>query len=142
MNVSGASGVPASLPMPASAPGSAHEVPPGAGAATGAAATAGPSTMPGSSTTPGSTAAGQGSTETVGELHIPGSKPASKVTEATPHVQAPKPAAAPPLKGLTVAEIRAMLGVPSPQHPDAATTASTSTSGGMPAVQAALQRYV
>ena len=155
MNVSGATGVPASLPLPTPPPVPAHDAVPGA--STGAATTAGSTAVAGSSassagSTSGSTAnsAGTGTgtaaggTGSVGELHIPGSKPASKhSSEIKVQKEEPKPAALPPLKGLTVAEIRAMLGVPAlPRLSDGATPVTASTPG-TPAVQAATlqQRY-
>jgi hypothetical protein len=135
MNVSGTAGVPASLPMPASTPASTHEAT--SGVATGRAA------APGSIEASGSTATGPATNAPVGELHIPGSKPAAKhTTEVKAHAEAPKPEALPPLKALTVDEIRAMLGVPAlPRLSDGSTPASAPTSGTTPAVQAALQRY-
>jgi hypothetical protein len=149
MNVSGATGVPASLPLPTPPPVPVHDAIPGATA--GAATTAGSTAVAGSSaSSAGSTAnsagsgTGTGATGSVGELHIPGSKPTSKhASEIKAETEAPKPAALPPLKGLTVAEIRAMLGVAAlPRLSDGATPVSPSTPGTA-AVQAATlqQRY-
>jgi hypothetical protein len=54
-----------------------------------------------------------GSTTSTGssELRLPGKHATSAPTATTKHEEIPKPKALPPLRGLTVAEIRAMLGV-------------------------------
>ena len=137
MNVTGVGG-PASLPVPL--PGQAHGTT-SAAAATAVAGTGSAGGAPGAGGTPGtggstgasgavtgsgtasaatgtSAVTGPGGTDSTslpGELPLPGQhagKDSSAVTAKRKEV--PKPEPLPPLKGLTVAEIRAMLGVANP----------------------------
>jgi hypothetical protein len=132
MNVNGMGGA-ASLPMtlPSS---SSHQ------AATGAIAdTAGTTGTAGSPGTIG--AAGQ----PTGDLRLPGQHPATpKEAAAKAAKEIPKPAPLPPLRGLTVAEIRAMLGVaPLTSQVEAAAAGLTPGAGssGAPVTSAAFDRY-
>jgi hypothetical protein len=78
-----------------------------------------------------------------GDLRLPGA-PASTSKEwsaSAHHQQPPKPAPLPPLKGLTVAEIRAMLGVA--MLPSSTESAGQAAPASVQAasVQAAADRY-
>jgi hypothetical protein len=133
MNVKGVGGA-ASLPMtmagtppvpPAGTAGSGGTAgPPGITGATGTGGAGGPT---GDVRLPGQAKAGAGAT---------GSGSTSEA--AAKHKEAPKPAPLPPLRGLTVAEIRAMLGV-APLPGQAQAAAST---GGTSIITAVLNRYV
>jgi len=142
MNVSGVGGA-ASLPVPLST--GAHAPVPGTGTAgTTAAGSTGPAAAPGTAAPPGPVpadpgTAGAGGTNGAlpapGDLRLPGQHPAVKESVAH-HKEVPKPAPLPPLKGLTVAEIRAMLGVA--MLPAASEEARQAASG---TVQSAVNRY-
>jgi hypothetical protein len=161
MSVSSVGGA-ASLPVPLSpqtySPGTAVSTSPtAAGAYPGTtfpgsarpAGSSGSSGPPGSDTSAGSagTAASAGTAilpgsagSVPGELRLPGQHP-DKNVPATPRKEVPKPPPLPPLKGLTVAEIRAMLGAAIlPGAGDAArqTAASAQQSASL---QAAVSRY-
>lgn len=130
MNVNGLGGA-ASLPvtLPSS---SSHQpaaaAPPGTAGATGSGGTSGPG----------------GPGRPTGDLRLPGQQRAPQNEAASkPEKEIPKPAPLPPLRGLTVAEIRAMLGVaPLPGQVEAAAAGlapGLSTSGSLST--AAFDRY-
>jgi hypothetical protein len=140
MNVSGVGGaasLPMTLPPPAHLPGTTAGATSGgtlgresqAGAARGAAVSA--------------RAVGGSQAAVAGELRLPGQKPAASESASTIERRKEKaePAPLPPLPGLTVAEIRAMLGVVSPQS-EAAMASSPDQAATSTALQAAASRYV
>jgi len=161
MNVSSVGGA-ASLPVPLSPPAAAPAAGTPAGTHPGTTATPPPRTASGSpgGSSGGTSGAGAGGAgaggsgaggvgtggtvagASVGELRLPGQPPAqgTSTSVAEHKKQAPKPAPLPPLKGLTVAEIRAMLGVAAPpvgaDGVPGTTTGVTATS-----LQAAASRY-
>lgn len=129
MNVSGVGGA-ASLPM--TLPSSTSP-----SVATGTGATNSASTTSAAGTSP--TGTGSTSTDGTGEVRLPGQQRTgqqrTQPTESANRTEkeAPKPTPLPPLKGLTVAEIRAMLGVAplSGQADTAATADITAAIGGI-----------
>ena len=151
MNVSSVGGS-ASLPVPLSLP---PLLPAGAGptGTSGAAGTPHPAaTAPGTPPTgsgPSPAAAGgvvgsgAGSPPgELGDLRLPGQHPEKgSATSAAKQKEPPKPAPLPPLKGLTVAEIRAMLGVANPVTSGAEPPQQPTPTTPM-TVQAAVNRYV
>ena len=161
MNVSSLGGaaslpVPLSPPAPAPAASTAAAAPganrSGATATSTAGAVSGASGAPpgGGSAGTGGTGLGTGGTGSstdpvpgaaAGELRLPGQRPAKDARPAAEHAkEPPKPAPLPPLKGLTVAEIRAMLGVAGPPK-DASGTAVQPTTSTVASVQTAMSRY-